>query len=591
MLPKNSVLPLVLCLLSAALTAQQVLLVATPGSDEERAITAGARAALSALGLDASVAASAGIDALASAQAHPEARLVICAAPRARVQALAAAAAKRGIVVCDVGRNGLGGALDPSPAEEGADAAWWLCGPFAHHDVLVLQGSERADKEEAAAFVARAKSLHALKRVEGPVGVESAAALKKRLQRAAEDGITAVFCAAAPHEVQAVAATAQEITPRLVVLASSRALSVVEKPAAFSEGLVVMDFAPPTLAIAKELPALAALARQPGLDALRQLAAFDALVSVFGAGVVKSVESGGALRPGVSLRSRGSDPRRLLYAPVWLEAGAWKPMFPFDDTRPAPVQEGYDPARGFGALSRWSTLQFVPRAGTTAAVFHFGDKDKRTIEDDLLRLKLSTGGRLPLVDHLVREKLMARVLSVTAEKFLHETDGAQVPGRSFAISVCARKPAKMPTKRIWPCAVAGDDPAAGGRAYGSYCEIYSSFIRRTIFEQRDLLERPVDALDLGTLTGIREESGPYVTGTRRDVLYRLIEGFAGSMGLTAAHEIGHLAGLGHDEDDPCGLMNVKEGAGISHHDGHFTPTNEAALEKTLGRVPNATPKR
>ncbi|MSR74625.1 MAG: hypothetical protein EXS14_04025 [Planctomycetes bacterium] len=568
-----------------------MLLVAPIESEEGQAIATGARAALTALGLDPALAAFGTADALAKPTVIPELRLVVAAAPRARVQALAQAAAKRGVPLCDAGRAGLGGSLDPDPAEEGADAAWWLCAPFAHHDVLVLQGSDPSDKAEAAAFATRAKALDSLKRVEGPLAMESAAALKKRLRRAAEDGITAVFCAASAPDVLAVAEAARECTPALVVLASSRALAVTEKALVFPEGLVVMDFAPPTLAVAKELPDAAKLALQSGVSALRALAAFDAVVSVYGAGVVKSQESGGALRPGVWLRSRGSDARRLLHAPVWLESGTWKALYPFDATRPAPVQAGYDPVRGFGSLSRWSTLRFTPRAGTTAAVFHYGAADNRTIDDDLLRLKLSTGGRLPLLDHLVREKLMARLLSVTAEKYLHESDGAPVPGRSFAISVCSRKPAKMPTKRIWPCSVAGDDPGAGGRAFGSHCEIYSSFIRRTIFEQRELLERPVDALDLAMLTGIHEETGPYVTGTRRDVLYRLIEGFSGSMGLTAAHEIGHLAGLGHDEDDPCGIMNVKEGGGISHNDGHFTPTNEATLDKTLGRVPNASPKR
>ena len=39
----------------------------------------------------------------------------------------------------------------------------------------------------------------------------------------------------------------------------------------------------------------------------------------------------------------------------------------------------------------------------------------------------------------------------------------------------------------------------------------------------------------------------------------LVDGYAGACALTGAHELGHLAGLGHDETDARSIMNVAEG--------------------------------
>lgn len=578
---------LILGLLALVLPAQSVLMAGDAGPDSAAA-RAGVVAALAALSLSSSDMKEV---ALPETGWPESARVLIVSGAKSRVEGFLSAAKKRQVVSVDVTCNGLGDASEVPAVEEATDAAWWLCQPFAHHDVLVLQGPDKRDHEVAKSFVARAKAIDPLKRVEGPDAIPSGAGLVRRLAKAAEAGITAVFVAAGPKEARLVTSAAHAGRPQLVVLAGTHAFAAEETPSPLPEGMLILRPAPPTHHALKALPGLLDWSRRKGRDAGIGLAAFDAVVAALAPAELIPPETGSAVRFGTRLRARGSDTRRMLLMPWWQESGELKPMYALDPARPQPLMEHYDPPRGFGSFARWSTLRFVPKEKTQLAHFHFGEGERRTIERDLEILKLSTGGRLPVLDHLVREKLMARLMSVTGVLYGHEIDGTPKPGVSFALSMASRLPVKMPTKRVWPSQVAGDDPEAGGRAFGSHCEIYSSFIRRTIFEKRELLERAVDAADLGTLTGILEEPGPYVTGTRRDVLYRLVEGFAGSMGLTAAHEIGHLAGLGHDEDDPVGIMNVKEGGGISHNDGHFTPTNEAALEKTLGRVPNATPKK
>jgi hypothetical protein len=329
------------------------------------------------------------------------------------------------------------------------------------------------------------------------------------------------------------------------------------------------------------------------------LGAYDAVVALHrawqeaeggGAAAVRDLLASGkvtGLRADFRGVRRRSDPRALSHCVLIADHGRLRPFPALDpqDPLPRPLRAPYDPKADLGPFSRWSTLRFETHPDTIRCHFQWGDAEIRTIDTDLAAIEMSTGGRLPVVDHLVREKLMARMLSITGEKFGLERDGSLVPGQSFRISMVARKDATRP-RRTWGCFVAGDDPAAGGRAFGSYCFIYSTFIRRTIFEKYDLLDEPIAFSDLPVLTGLgQDESRPYVPGTREDVLYRLVDNYAGSMALTAAHEIGHLAGLGHDESDPHSIMNVEEGAGIPYQVGFFIDSHKEIMENTLGRVP------
>jgi hypothetical protein len=271
-----------------------------------------------------------------------------------------------------------------------------------------------------------------------------------------------------------------------------------------------------------------------------------------------------------------------------MEGGRFSPFPPLDLANPQerPRRVPFTVRSGLGPLSQWNTHRMQPRPGTVACFFNWGGPKLRTIEAELAGLKINSGGGQPVLDHLVREKVLFRMMSITGEKYGLGPDGQPKKG-SLQICMTARVDRrKDKVKQVWPTIVAGDDPAAGGRAFGSYCIVYSTFIYRTIFKKYDLLEEPVGLQDLPRLTGLGRPAGQYVLGSREDILYRLIDKFAGSMALTAAHEIGHLCGLGHDTKDPVSIMNVQEGGGIDYPAGKFIPSHWEALKKRLGEHRN-----
>lgn len=244
-----------------------------------------------------------------------------------------------------------------------------------------------------------------------------------------------------------------------------------------------------------------------------------------------------------------------------------------------------DPELGV-PFSAWRTDRFELEEDTQWVLMSWGTPEQATIDDDLARLGLSSQGRAPLVDHLIKEELMARLLAFTSSKFLRELDGSARPGSSLRISFATHLPAKAKAGKAWHCVVAGDDEGAGGRAWPGQgrAEVYSTFIRRTIF-QPHAIEPPVGADDLPYLDGSYRFGEDRVRDKRSELVRALINGYAGSMALTTAHEIGHLAGLGHVTDDSVDIMNVDEGAGIDHRDGRFSPATLPKLIERLGVTP------
>lgn len=227
------------------------------------------------------------------------------------------------------------------------------------------------------------------------------------------------------------------------------------------------------------------------------------------------------------------------------------------------------------------TDRFTLEEKTQWVVFSFGAPEESTIDQDLASIGLSSGGRAPLVDHLVKEEILARLMAINSTKFLRTDAGESIPGRSLRISFADHLPHKAKGGKAWTAVIAGDDAAAGGRAWPGqgHCEIYSTFIRRTIYQEH-ALDPPVGPDDLTYLDGSYRFGTDRARDRRSELIRALINGYAGSMALTAAHEIGHLAGLDHITDDPHGIMNVEEGAGIDHRDGHFT---DGSLEKLRQR--------
>lgn len=264
---------------------------------------------------------------------------------------------------------------------------------------------------------------------------------------------------------------------------------------------------------------------------------------------------------------RGKGERPQPYVPgvvPLLAVGVSAGTAPTEDRKPQ-VQVG----EPFGT---WRTRQFVPEEGAQWVLCDWAvDSGFASIGDDLKQLGLSTGGDDPLLDHLVREEIFARVLAITSTKFGRKPDGSGVPGQSLRIAFTHHLSPKEREKkklRIWPAWFGGDHSDAGGQAFGTFCRVYSTFIRRTIF-QSHALAPAVTTADREYLDGTYRFGTDHAKDKRSELIRALINGYSGSMALTLAHEVGHLAGLDHVTDDPAEIMNVNEGSGIDYRDAHF----------------------
>ncbi len=252
-----------------------------------------------------------------------------------------------------------------------------------------------------------------------------------------------------------------------------------------------------------------------------------------------------------------------------------------------------DPDMG-PALRVRSPLLYKAEPNTKVVWFTYGDatsKAVRSIEQDLTALGLITRGYDGEMDRWILDELMARTLGKINRLFLKNEDGTFLPGVSFAISFTTEKPTTLKEHDYWRAVIAGDDPDAGGRAWPGEgrCEIYSTFMRRTIYQPR-ALDPPLRGEDRRFL------DGKYVWGSssgdnlRLKLIRALIDGYAGSFALTGAHELGHIAGLGHDEESPRSIMNVAEGGGLAETSACWIPGHVEVLERALGRY-GATKKK
>ena len=127
-----------------------------------------------------------------------------------------------------------------------------------------------------------------------------------------------------------------------------------------------------------------------------------------------------------------------------------------------------------------------------------------------------------------------------------------------------------------------DDASAGGWTVAAPCEIYTSFIRRTIFDKHKLVP-PIGPEDQEYLDGSYVFGKDRKKNRRSELIRALINGYAGSMALTTAHEVGHLCGLGHVTGNKTAIMDAAEGAGVHHDEAEFCADHVAKLTKRLGR--------
>jgi hypothetical protein len=189
-----------------------------------------------------------------------------------------------------------------------------------------------------------------------------------------------------------------------------------------------------------------------------------------------------------------------------------------------------------------------------------------------------------MMDQWVLDELMVRTLGKINRLFLKNDDGTFIPGVSFGISFTTEKPAKLKPHEFWTGVIAGDHPDAGGVAYPGEArvEICCTFMMRTIFKPNALVP-PLSEEDRRFFDGRYKWGSNAADNLRWKQIRALIDAYAGSFGLTGAHEFGHVAGLGHDTTDPRSIMNVVEGGGLRETSAFFIPQHVEVLEKVLGR--------
>jgi ABC-type branched-subunit amino acid transport system substrate-binding protein len=285
---------------------------------------------------------------------------------------------------------------------------------------------------------------------------------------------------------------------------------------------------------------------------------------------------------------RGLGDERRLGTPVftpWGQAGAfdWF-LWEIGAEGPAATKPTYLPSKTGGLLLRHRpAAAYRPVPGDRVALLTWGDEDEATIDEDLRRTGLLHRGYEARLDEMVKDEILARMLARLNRLFWRRSDGTPIPGVSFGITFAVAPDHPRERKGCWIVKIAGDDPRAGGRAADPYALVFSSFLVRTIYAPR-ALEPALGAGDARFFTGGYAWGSDVDSNIRHDEIRCLIEGFAGGLSLTAAHELGHLAGLGHDTSSPRSIMNVAEGAGLEPDWAEWVVAHVRTLEARLGRA-------
>ncbi|MSR62246.1 MAG: hypothetical protein EXS08_07365 [Planctomycetes bacterium] len=287
-------------------------------------------------------------------------------------------------------------------------------------------------------------------------------------------------------------------------------------------------------------------------------------------------------RGAVTCSAAGEVPARPA---LWLwSAGAATPYVP---STLAPDAEGAPRATPdlklgppFGAL-RTDAFRLEP--GTQGVLLSLGAARERTLDADLASVGLSTSGAAPLVDHLVKEELLARSLSIVSGAYGRDPLGRSIAGQSFKVSFALQPAADAP--RTWDVRLAGDDASAAGRSWpgAGRSEVYTTNLLKLLVGHE--LRPPLAGGDRELLDGSYRFGTDAEKDRRSELVRALIQSYAGSLGLTTAHEVGHLFGLEHTAGDPlCIMFAGEEEGGIDPDDAHFSDEPLARLRKTPGVV-------
>jgi ABC-type branched-subunit amino acid transport system substrate-binding protein len=474
--------------------------------------------------------------------------------------------------------------LAPSPAAQAVAAADAMLAPLAARRVVVVHEDTPHGRDLATAFARNLSQGIALAGVEAwPEG--GGAADAERLEGYEADWAYAAL--SGRHALAYARALEARGKERRTLFADAcRSQAILAAAPKALEGSVFLDDPDPELTgrageglvealerAGHEADALSARA----FEAARRILVVNARTGEDGAGLAKALAEedpgAGPLGPLAFEPYRAS---RFPPTTLWRSAGQRLEPWPVG-LLPTP---GCGPPLGFrrpapGPLAERGKL----------GVLTYGEADKRTIEQDLLELGLSTGGAHPDLDARLRDEVLGRAVRIAYRLFGREADGTPIAGHSFGMVFAEGDavPEDVPRHRVWLAIVAGDHPDAGGQVIGSgLVAVYATFLKRTMYLSRRL-DPPVSASDRPLLDGTYRWGRDRALHRRIDEIRCLLDGFASAVGLTLAHEYGHLAGCGHDTEHPTSIMNVVAGAGASWEEAVWIPSHLDLLTTALGR--------
>ncbi len=241
------------------------------------------------------------------------------------------------------------------------------------------------------------------------------------------------------------------------------------------------------------------------------------------------------------------------------------------------------PVQSIPHVGFFSASRFKWEPGTTHVWVHWREGESRTIETDMFKIGLNTKGYEENLEERILDDLLGRMISRLHRLFLRNPDGTAIPGVSFNVSFSTEPPPDAASGRKLEVIIGGDDPAAGGRAFGNTALVFSTFLERTMYSKYKLA-KPVSAADRPHMAGGYKWDTSAEENIRNGEVRSLVDGFSQGMALTGAHELGHLCGNGHDQETPRSIMNVVDGGGLDFEWAEWTPRCAKNVEKTLKRV-------
>jgi ABC-type branched-subunit amino acid transport system substrate-binding protein len=274
----------------------------------------------------------------------------------------------------------------------------------------------------------------------------------------------------------------------------------------------------------------------------------------------------------------------------WGHAGmlrmvAWRSAKVRDDPPCHRLRHTQRPMMGVGVVGFYPTSRFKWQPGTQYVHCTWGEDAKRTIEKDLKILGLHTDGYEADLEKRILDDLMGRIISKVNRLFRRNPDGSAIPGVSYNISLTTEPPPdKVKTGPIWHATFAGDHPNTGGMASGNVANIFTTFIQRTMYADK-ALKPALSASDRPYLIGRYKWNTSVDANLREGLLRALVDGYSQAMALTCAHELGHVAGCGHDTLTPLSIMNVEAGAGLEFSWAVWIASHQKLLTSRLGLTP------